>query len=267
MKIEINNLSVLFNEKKALDNISLEISRPGIYSLIGKNGSGKTTLLNSIYGFNDISLGEVKINNLNVKDKKTFNFIKDNISYVFQFPDLQIFNNTIEKELSFYSAINKKEIDQNLIKEAMNHLNLKNEHLKDSPFKLSYGQKRKLVITSTTLNNQSIILLDEPTINLDRKNKDLLKHLLNKWKNENKIVIMISHDIDFVWEMSDYSIVLDSGKLVKLDETRKVLTDKDLLEKSDLTVPSIVEYCHKHNILDIPRNVKELAKVIYESSK
>ncbi len=230
--IKVDNLWKIYDKNtaqkiEALCDVSFNIGSGEVISIIGKSGSGKTTLLNILLGITKPTDGKILINDeifINKKSKsKKLKKITEYILSSFQYPDHQLFCKTVKEELFF----NVK--DESYLNDLIKKFNFDVKLFDKSPFKLSSGQKRKLILLSILAQKPKIIIFDEPTSFLDPKSRrefiDLIKSVNQKLKTT---IIFISHNIDDVISLSNRTILLDKGKLIKDDNTKIVV---DLYQK------------------------------------
>ena len=257
MSIKVNNLSYIYDEGMpfetiALDNIDFEINEGEFVGLIGHTGSGKSTLIQILDGLLKPSKGNVLINNKNIfkKNKNSKNFRKK-IGLVFQYPEHQLFEETIYKDVSFGPknlGLDKEEINKR-VNESMDLVGLDFEKYKDvSPFELSGGQKRRVAIAGVLAMDPDVLILDEPTAGLDPKGRDEILNQIKKMNEKNnKTVILVSHSMEEIANLVNRLIVLSKGKKVLDGSVRDVFKKADLLEEIGLGVPQITKLINKLN--------------------
>lgn len=282
MEIKFNNVSYTYNpnspiKKKALSNINLSIKEKQINGIIGRSGSGKTTLVELLNALLIPTDGNIKVDEFIIqKDKKIINVnnLRVNIGLVFQFPEEQFFNLKVKDEIKFgmkYFDIKADEIDNRCI-EALNMVGLDDSYLNRDTFKLSSGEMRKVAIASVLAFNPKVVILDEPTIGLDSSSKKNLINLIRLLKVKyDKTVIVITHDVDLLHQISDYIFVLNNGKLVLEGDKYQVFTNEELLNYG-LIPPKIIEFeklvLKKKNIkIGYRDDVNDLIKDIYRYAK
>lgn len=253
MQIKFNNVTYIYNQKtdyetKALDSINLEFSKNKMIAIVGRTGSGKSTLTMLIDSLIRPTNGEVKINEFvnkkkgHVSNKKLMN-VRKNIGYVFQFPERQLFEESVLKDVCFgVRNFYPKNIEyEKFGKEALKKVGLDETFYNRSPFELSGGEKKRAAIAGIIAYNPELIILDEPTAGLDSSGKkeimDLFKNLQVK---ENKTVILITHDMDVVYKYADEIIIIDNGKIVKQGNKEDIL--KLRLENYNLATPDLYKF-------------------------
>ena len=221
-------------ENKILDKISFEANQGESIGLIGANGVGKSTLLKILTGLVLNFSGEVKIGGLTV-EKKNLSAIREKIGYVFQDSDSQLFMSTVYGDVAFAPrnyGLSGGEVN-NRVMEALSRVNI--QHLKDKQiYKLSGGEKKIVSIATILAMTPEIILMDEPSIALDPKNRRNLINILNGFR---QLKVIASHDLDMILDTCRRTILLSEGKVLADGDTEKILSDKKLLEEAGLELP------------------------------
>lgn len=255
MEIKFNNVSFSYNvktplEKEVLKNINIEIENGKINSIIGKSGSGKSTMIQLINALNYptkgiVEVGTFVLDSINKKRIKKINDLRVNIGLIFQFPEEQFFNMTVYDEISFgmkYLKFKTNDIEKRIVN-ALRMVGLNKNYLYRNPFTLSSGEKRKVAIASILAYNPSVIILDEPTIGLDSISKKKLIELIITLRNRyKKTIILVSHDIDLIHQISDKIIVLHDGKVVLEGNKYDVFKHELELKKYGIKLPQIIEF-------------------------
>ena len=236
----------LKNSKEALKDINLCLESDLIHGIIGPIGSGKSTMLELMNGITKPTTGEIIIGkyNLNKRNFK-FNKFRFDVGLVYQFPEKQFFCNTVAEEIAFAEKVfepKNKNIKAKVIK-VLKMVGLDESYLNRNPFNLNGGEKRRVAIASVLISNPKLLIMDEPTIGLDNKSKKrLMKLLVNLKKKYLKTIIIVTHDVDMLYEIVDNVVVLNDGKLVKVGNKLEVFSDVALLEKNNTPVPSIIKF-------------------------
>ena len=231
--IKIENISKKFpNGKESLSNINFEIYKNDFILIAGSNGSGKTVLMNIIANLEKASSGKI------INNSKEFN-LNSHIGIIFQDADSQILGETPEEDILFgLKNLNlKKEERETKLKEVLSFCELENK--KHSPARLmSGGEKRRLAIASILALDCDIIILDEPFANLDWKGVKLVTSLLKKLKEENKTIIILTHEIEKILALTNRVVIINNGKLV-FDDTTENATQmkKSQWEEFELHYP------------------------------
>ena len=232
---------------KALEDINLDISEKGEFiAVVGKTGSGKSTLLKHMNGLQIPTDGSIQIFDYTITKKKNKNpkmkKIRKRVGYVFQFPEYQLFEETVLKDIMF-APINFGFTREEAKEKAISIMKLLNiEKLADkSPFNISGGQMRRVAIAGILSYDPDIILLDEPTRGLDPKGANDIMELFYKLHVEtNKTIIMISHDMDIVYKYANRIIVLNDAKKV-YDGDKVKLFETDIYKDNHLTKPEVLK--------------------------
>lgn len=249
--IDIKNLSFVYNpntpfEKKALDNINLQVREGEFIGLIGHTGSGKSTLVQHLNGLIKPMSGDVIIDGENLNSKETkLKSIRQKVGLVFQYPEYQLFEETIYKDIAFGPKnlnLPEEEIEKR-VREAMESVGLDYEIRDRSPFELSGGQKRRVAIAGVIAMKPKVLVLDEPTAGLDPHGRDeILGEIQNIFKRDKISIILVSHSMEDVAKLSDRIIVMDKGKISMDGEKRQVFKRVEELEKINLGVPQITKF-------------------------
>ena len=267
MSIKVNNVSYLYNKKENLDKaalkeISLTIKDKDFVTIVGKTGSGKSTLVQTFnalilptFGYNEIDefyiTGDKKLKKelLKNKDKtirkenKRYSKLKKKVGMVFQFPEYQLFSETVLKDVMFGPknfGFSEEEAKERAIK-ALQDVGIPESYFDKSPFELSGGEKRRVAIAGIIASEPDILILDEPTAGLDPKGKKEILELIAAYHKTGKTVIVVTHDMDIVLEYSEKVIVLNNGKLIDIlspDELFK----KENLEELSLEMPNLIKF-------------------------
>lgn len=251
MDINFKNISFIYGEKTpfeklALDNIDLTIKKGEFVGIIGHTGSGKSTLIQHFNGILKPTSGDVFIGDMNTKDKTLAKSgLRYKIGLVFQYPEYQLFEETIEKDIAFgpkNMGLSEAEITER-VKEAMELVGLDYEAKKDkSPFEISGGQKRRVAIAGILAMKPDILILDEPTAGLDPKGRDELFFQIKRLYEKNNItIVLISHSMEDVAKLVNRIIIMKNGRIHLDSSTREAFSDVDDLKKVGLNVPQITE--------------------------
>ena len=224
MSIEVSNLTYVYSEglpgeALAIDDVSFNIQDGQLVGLIGHTGSGKSTLLQHLDGLLKPKSGRIVIGGVDITDENTvMRDIRRKIGLVFQYPEYQLFEETVAKDVAFGPAnlgLSQEEVD-NRVREALELVNLDYNEVKNvSPFELSGGQKRRVAIAGVIAMRPEVLILDEPTAGLNPKaHMDILDMINGIHRKEKNIIILVSHNMDDIARMSDKVMVMDRGKLV-----------------------------------------------------
>ena len=273
MKISFNNVSYTYNkkDKPALKNINFVIDRNDIVFILGHTGSGKSTLVQHLNGLLFPKDGEVNIeiegNNFNVNSKeKNIKELRKNVGLVFQFPENQLFESSVLKDVMF-SPRNfgyKEEEAEKLAKESLELLGIGENYYQRSPFDLSGGEKRKVAIAGVIASKPKVLVLDEPTSSLDNKSTKEFFNLIKKLKNDGVLVIVVSHDVNLCYEYADKVMILNRGELKYFGSYDRAFLDKKLLKDASIETPFVLRVKEKLKLNSNARTVKDLVKELKE---
>ncbi|WP_195926300.1 energy-coupling factor transporter ATPase [Sarcina ventriculi] len=279
MSIKIENLSYTYMpktpfEKKALININCEFYDGEFIVLIGHTGSGKSTLIQHLNGLLKPTEGKIIVDGIDITDKKVkLTNIRKNIGLVFQYPEYQLFEETIEKDIEFGPrnlGLSEEEITRR-VKRAMKMVDLDYDTYKDkSPFDLSGGQKRRVAIAGVIAMEPKVLILDEPIAGLDPKGRDDILNQIRKLHDDYKITtIMISHSMEDVAKVADRVVVMNHGSIVLDGKVSDVFKEVDVLEDIGLGVPQVTYLLRElrkkgFDISDDIYTIKDAKKAILE---
>ena len=259
-------------EFHALKGVNLDIANNTFTAIIGQSGSGKSTLIQHINALLLPTAGSITINDyLITVDKKPSKLkpLRKEAGLVFQFPEYQLFEETIEKDIMF-GPINFGEDEANakkIAKEVLEIVGLDETYLEKSPFDLSGGQKRRVAIAGILAMNPDILILDEPTAGLDPQGTKEMMELFKKIKDEGKTIILVTHDMNHVLEYCDDVVVMNHGKVEKHDSVTNVFKDSKYLNSLGIDLPMITNFIIElnnkgFNIDTSIRSINELVKAI-----
>ena len=298
MKIKLINISHSFdlniNKKiEAVSNVSFQIDQNEFIGIIGPTGSGKTTLIEHLNCLLIPEKGSIEFEYLvQTKNKKTnqieeqlktrvikkswrkikkINEIRKLVGIVFQFAEYQLFEETIEKDIIF-GPMNMgipKEEAKKIAKEVIVKVGLDESFLERNPFELSGGQKRRVAIAGIIAMKPSILVFDEPTAGLDPQGAKEMLDLFETLSKDGTTIIIVSHNLDDILEYTKRTIFIKNGKIVKNDETLKILSNEEFLRENEMSVPKLISLTNKINQkydTKIPyvKTIDELVNKIYE---
>jgi energy-coupling factor transport system ATP-binding protein len=230
-------------ERKALNNITLSIDKGEKIGIFGETGSGKSTLIQLFNGIIQPTEGTVYLKGKNIKEWSIKDICKT-VGLVFQYPEHQFFEETVFEEVAFGPkniGVKEDEIEQ-VVKRALQNVGLNYEEIKErSPFFLSGGEKRRLAIASVLAMDPEVLVLDEPTANLDPKGKREIMHYIGKWTNKNKTLVIVSHDLDEIIPLINRVIVLHQGNIIFDGSLDLLFKKRDSIIKMGLELPQILE--------------------------
>lgn len=251
MSILVENLNHIYDigspyETAALSKVTLQIEAGEFIGLIGHTGSGKSTLIQHLNGLLKPTSGKITVNGLDLTAKSTkLSEIRKKVGLVFQYPEYQLFEETVEKDVAFGPTnlgLSEEDIAQR-VKEAIELVGLNYDEIKEkSPFELSGGQKRRVAIAGVLSMNPEVLILDEPTAGLDPRGRDeILGQIKSLHHEKNITVILVSHSMEDVARMANRLIVMDKGQIALEGPPSQVFRHDDKLEAIGLGVPQITK--------------------------
>ena len=226
---------------KALRGVSLRIPPGSFTALIGQNGSGKTTLARQLNGLQRPTQGQILLNGEDIADRSVAE-LAHTVGYCFQNPDHQIFSTSTQDEISFGPTNLGLSVDQvaRQVDQELERFGL--ESLADRPpATLSYGQRRLVSLAAVFAMRTPVLVLDEPTLGLDRRHIDILMDALHQRHKEGASLLFITHDMGLVAAHIPRSALLQDGQLLTVGPTQEVLADPEILANSGLAPPPIVQ--------------------------
>ncbi len=246
--VEIKNLSFVYSKKtpyetRALDDVSLTIEEGEFVGIVGATGSGKSTLiqhLNGLIRIQDKKRSSITINGMSLSDKKYLKKVRFDVGMVFQYPEYQLFEDTVAKDIAFgpkNMKLSKEEVDER-VKRAMEVVGLDYATFAErSPFDLSGGEKRRAAIAGVIAMQPQVLILDEPVAGLDPVGREEILTLVQKLRREvSKTVLMVSHNMDDIARLATRIIVLKDGRVVA-DGTPKEVFISGKIEETGLELP------------------------------
>ena len=252
----------------ALKGINLNIPKGSFTALIGHTGSGKSTLIQHINGLLIPTQGEVCIDDyiITPNNKQKLKPLRKKAGLVFQFPEYQLFEETIEKDIIF-GPMNfgvDEETAKKIAREMLVKVGLDESYLERSPFELSGGQKRRVAIAGILAMEPDILVLDEPTAGLDPQGTKEMMHLFKNFQQTGKSVIMVTHDMNQVLEYCDHAIVMNHGKIEKNCSVTELFNETEYLESLSIDLPIITSFIHQlnHQGFNLPESIKSVDELI-----
>lgn len=248
--LELKNLSYVYGtgtpfEKTAVNNLSFSIEKGEFIGIMGHTGSGKSTLVQMLNGLMKPTSGQVLLDGEDIwANPKDIRKIRFKVGMVFQYPEYQLFEETVAKDIAFGPTNMGKsgaELEK-AVNDAARFTGLKDELLEKSPFDLSGGEKRRAAIAGVIAMNPEVLVLDEPTAGLDPMGRDvLLSQIVQYHKERKNTVILVSHSMEDIARVADKIIVMNKSNLVMFDKTKEVFSKGRELEKIGLRVPQITK--------------------------
>ena len=241
--------------KVAVDNVDLEIEEGDFAGIIGHTGSGKSTLIQHFNGLLKPTSGSVYIDGERLwDDKSKLRPVRFKVGLVFQYPEYQLFEETVYKDIAFgpkNMGLKEDEIDRR-IKEVSKMVGLKDEVMQKSPFELSGGQKRPVAIAGVMAMEPKVLILDEPASGLDPKGREQILGMIKEYHQQMKnTVLLVSHSMEDIAKNVQKILVMNEAKLFCYDETAKVFHRSEELEKMGLAVPQITRVFNRLKAMGI----------------
>lgn len=248
-------------EKKAVNDVSFSVNKGELIGIIGHTGSGKSTLVQMLNGLMKPTSGQVLLDGVDIWDKpKEIRKIHFKVGMVFQYPEYQLFEETVYKDIAFgptNKGLSAEEIDKE-VRRAARFTGLKDELLDKSPFDLSGGEKRRAAIAGVIAMDPDVLVLDEPTAGLDPMGRDvLLSQIIRYHKERQNTVLLVSHSMEDIARVADRIVVMNKSQLVMFDETQKIFARGDELEKIGLRIPQITKIMSqlRKRGVDVPEGI------------
>lgn len=232
-------------ERVAVNNVSLTVQKGEFLGIIGHTGSGKSTFVQMLNGLIKPTSGQVLIDGKDIwENPKELKRIRFKVGMVFQYPEYQLFEETVFKDIAFgpkNMGLDEKRINE-LVLQAADFVGLKRDLLLKSPFELSGGEKRRAAIAGVMAMDPDVLILDEPTAGLDPKGRDvLLAQIMGYHKQRKNTILFVSHSMEDIARIADRVLVINDSKAEMLDSTKNVFSRPNELEKMGLRVPQITK--------------------------
>ena len=277
MGIVLKNVSYTYQagtpfEGRALFDINLEIKDGSYTAFIGHTGAGKSTVMQLLNGLATPTEGSVTINEMTItpdSKNKDIKAVRQKVGLVFQFPESQLFAETVLKDAAFGPqnfGVSSEEAE-NLAKEKLALVGISEDLFDKNPFELSGGQMRRVAIAGILAMEPEILVLDEPTAGLDPRGRKELMHLFKILHQSGMTIVLVTHLMDDVADYADYVYVLEAGKIVLSGRPKEVFQQVDLLESKQLGVPKITKFAqslvHRGLYMEtLPITIKEFKEVL-----
>lgn len=248
--LEVKNLTYIYSvgtpfEHKALDDISFSVERGEFIGIIGHTGSGKSTLMQQLNGLLKPTSGTVLLDGQDIwSDKKLTRQARFRVGLVFQYPEYQLFEETVYKDIAFgpkNMGLSAEEVDRR-VREAAGFVGLTEQQLEVSPFDLSGGQKRRVAIAGVIAMEPEVLILDEPTAGLDPVGRsEILGNIQAYRKAKNATIMMVSHSMEDVARLTDRLLVMNGSKLAMDAPPAQVFTHAEELTQMGLNIPQVTQ--------------------------
>ena len=230
------------NGVRALDGVSLSIGSGETVAIVGENGAGKTTLVKHVTGLLKPATGNVLVDGQNTRETSTAQLSRK-VGVAFQNPDHQLFSESVEEEMSF--ALRNFGFPPPLVEQRVKwglELFGLEEYRKSSPLVLSGGEKKRLTLACILAWDPEVVILDEPTVGQDSIQKEKLSGTIRMLTSSGKTVVVVSHDIEFLWPMQPRVVVMKAGRVLGDGPAARLMQDRGLLESARVAQPQLVEF-------------------------
>ena len=280
MSMKLEHLNYVYSpgtayEKKALNDICLEIPDGEFIGIIGHTGSGKSTLIQHLNGLLKATSGELYFNGENIySEGYNMRELRNQVGLVFQYPEHQLFEVDVMTDVCFgpkNQGLTPEECEKRAL-EALKLVGLKEKYYRYSPFELSGGQKRRAAIAGVLAMRPKVLVLDEPTAGLDPKGRDdILDQIAYLHRQSDMTVILVSHSMEDIARYADRIIVMNHGSVMYNDKPEKVFEHYQELEKIGLAAPQVTYIMHdlaekglpvKVNVTTVEEAADEIMKVL-----
>lgn len=243
-------------EKTAVDHVNLEIEEGAFVGIIGHTGSGKSTLIQHFNGLIRPTSGKIYLDGTDIwADKTNIRQVRFQVGLVFQYPEYQIFEDTVYKDIAFgprNMGLSEAEIKER-VEETAALVGLTQAQLNQSPFDLSGGQKRRVAIAGVMALRPKVLILDEPTAGLDPKGReDILREIRRYHKETGRTVLLVSHSMEDMANCAEKILVMNAGKVFCYDTVENVFRQAKALQEIGLAVPQITRVCMQLREQGIP---------------
>ena len=248
--LETQNLTYKYSvgtpfEKVAIEDISISVEKGDFIGIIGHTGSGKSTLVQHLNGLLKPTSGTILLDGKDIHSDKNFTRqARFKVGLCFQYPEYQLFENTVYEDIAFgpkNMKLSKEEIKERVLR-AAEFVGVRNDMLQKSPFDLSGGEKRRVAIAGVMAMQPEILILDEPSAGLDPKGRKVISEMIEQYrKNTGSTVIVVSHSMEDVAESADKVLVMNKGKVEYFASVDEVFSNAEYLVEIGLNVPEITK--------------------------
>lgn len=280
MSIKFSNVSYTYSpgtplEKNGLDNVNFELKDGSFTAIIGHTGSGKSTLMQHFNALLKPTSGQIQIAGKTITPETSNKHLKDlrrHVSLVFQFPESQLFENSVIDDISFgpKNFGYDKEKARQSAKYWLKKVGLTDEIGQRSPFELSGGQMRRVAVAGVMAYEPDVLCLDEPAAGLDPQARKQMMHLFSEYQQDGHTVILVTHNMDDVANYADDVLVMEDGKMIKQAEPAKIFKDRSWLQEHHLEEPRASLFASKltnYKFTKQPLTITDLVNGIVENIK
>ena len=272
--LQVKDLSYIYSigtpfEHKALDQVSFSLNRGEFVGIIGHTGSGKSTLMQQLNGLLKPTSGQVILDGQDIwSDKKLTRQARFRVGLVFQYPEYQLFEETVYKDIAFgptNMGLSAEEVDRR-VREAASFVGITEKQLTVSPFDLSGGQKRRVAIAGVIAMEPEVLILDEPTAGLDPVGRaGILENIESYRRAKNATVLMVSHSMEEVARLTDRLLVMNGSKLAMDAAPAEVFTHAEELVQMGLSIPQVTQvFLHLRKMGVDVKNVYTIEQAVSE---
>ncbi len=281
--IKTENLTHIYNrgtpfQMAAIENVNIEIEKGELVGIIGHTGSGKSTLIQHLNGLLKPESGRIYLDGEDIwADKSKIRNVRFKVGLCFQYPEYQLFEETVYKDIAFGPSnmgLSEDEIDKR-VREAALFVGLKEEYLDKSPFDLSGGEKRRAAIAGVMAMRPEVLIMDEPTAGLDPKGRDRILSMLREYREETEsTVLLVSHSMEDVAKLATKVLVMNNSHAVMYGDVAEIYSKGDELSKMGLNVPQITRvfmglrargFDVSEGIYTVEQGLKEIIRLKKES--
>ena len=270
--LQVKNLNYIYSigtpfEHQALKDVSFSVEPGEFIGIIGHTGSGKSTLMQQLNGLLKPTTGQVLLDGVDIwSDKKLTRQARFRVGLVFQYPEYQLFEETVYKDIAFgpgNMGLGREEIDRR-VREAAGFVGLTDEQLLSSPFDLSGGQKRRVAIAGVIAMEPEVLILDEPTAGLDPAGRaEILGNIESYRKAKNATIMMVSHSMEDVARLTDRLMVMNGSQLAMDGTPGEVFTQAERLVEMGLNIPQVTQVFLRLRKMGLPvENVYTLKQAV-----
>ena len=268
--ISVNDASFRYTgaSSDVLTNVNLEVQDGEFVAIMGENGAGKTTLVKMFNGLLKPRVGSVSIDGVDTRERSVAELSRE-VGLIFQNPDHQLFAETVCEELSF--SLRNFGFDEQVIKRRVTNISTAldlEKYIDSSPFVLSGGERKRVALAAILVWDPKHIIMDEPTIGQDYFQKDRLRNFIVQLISQGKTVVIVTHDIEFVWPLQPRVIIMSNGEIIADGKCQEVLSDDSVMSKGNVLPPQLVEFSKMMNWkLPFPADSTEAKNVIEKCSE